>query len=73
MGMELTEVVQFRASKGLRDKLIKAGEKEGLGLSAFCRRIATLYVDGDGETLRLAANYYHLINPGVEYVTGEGE
>jgi hypothetical protein len=53
MAEQLTETVQVRFPKALKEKAIRRARSLGLDLSSFLRHITILHVDPDAEQLRL--------------------
>jgi hypothetical protein len=73
VGQYSSVLLQSTVDEKLGAQIKDAAAREGLSVSAYIRRLLTIWHDPDGETLRLAANSPILVDPGVEYVTGEGE
>jgi hypothetical protein len=69
--MDLTETMHFRLPRDLKKRVQESAKREGLADSAYVRRILTLWHDPDPATLALPENRAILVDPGVEYVTGE--
>jgi hypothetical protein len=73
MSEQNTAKIETLVPPSLYAKVQTAAQNEGLSLSAHLRRLLIKWHAPDTATLALPENRAILVDPGVEYVTGEGE
>jgi hypothetical protein len=70
VGQYSSVLLQSTVDEKLGAQIKDAAAREGLSVSAYIRRLLTLWHDPDPATLALPENLATLVDPGVEYETG---